>query len=72
MRMTYSAPADALAIERAAGAKSAETRELATDVYADYDLNGRLIGLEVLGASRFYDRAELERLASPVEYLDPG
>jgi len=69
MRMTYSAEADALAVDLASGAKGVGTRELGPGIYADFDAKGRLVGIEVLDASLHYPRAELEALANPVEYL---
>ncbi len=35
--------------------------------YADFDKDGRLLGIEVLDASVLYDRAELEQLPRPGE-----
>ena len=68
MRLTYSPSADALALQLATGTEI-RTRELAPGVHADFDGRGRLVGVEILDASTHYDRAELEQLAAPVEYL---
>ncbi len=67
--MTYSSEADALAIKLAPGAISARMVRLAPGVNADFDGAGRLIGVEVLRAGERYDRAALEHLAAPTEFL---
>jgi uncharacterized protein YuzE len=69
MKMTYSARGDALAIRLVDRVPGKGTKELAPDVYADFDADGRLLRIEILNASRFYDPAELEKLASPVVWL---
>lgn len=69
MRMTYSPDADALGIRLASGAKDVRTRELAPSTFADFDADGRLVGIEVLNASTRYELAELERLESPAFWL---
>jgi len=65
MRMTYSPDVDALAIWLAPGATTIGAREIAPDTYADFDREGRLLGIEVLNASAHYDQAELEQLPRP-------
>lgn len=65
MRMTYSPEVDALAIWLAPGATTIGAREIAPGTYADFDKDGRLLGIEVLDASLYYDRAELEQLPRP-------
>jgi uncharacterized protein YuzE len=68
VRMTYDPEADAMGV-RFRASQSIRTKQLAPDHFADFDRRGRLVGLEVLHASRQYPRADLERLASPVELL---
>jgi uncharacterized protein YuzE len=63
--MTYSPTADALSIWLVPGATSVATREIAQDVFADFDEQGRFLGIEVLNASGQYDRAVLEQLPRP-------
>ena len=65
MRLTYSPTADALAIWFAPGATTIGAKEIAPETYADFDENGRLLGIEVLNAGAYYDQAELERLPQP-------
>ncbi|MFN8650583.1 MAG: DUF2283 domain-containing protein [Gemmatimonadales bacterium] len=43
--------------------------QLAPGVVADLDKNGRLLSVEVLNASMFYPRIDLEQCMSPVEWL---
>jgi len=69
MKITYSPTADAVAIDLVEAAKSASTRELGGGINLDYDEDGRLIGIEILDASRHYPRKELEQHPSPVEYM---
>lgn len=69
MKMTYSPDGDTLDVELVRGGSSAETREIAPDVYVDFDREGRLLAIEILGASGWYPRAVLEELASPVTWL---
>jgi uncharacterized protein YuzE len=67
--MTYSPTADALSIRLAEDRRIVGTKEITTDVFADFDDDGNVIALEFLNASRRYDKAKLEGLAIPVEYL---
>lgn len=69
MRITYSPTADALAIHLVEGRRSVGTKEITPNVFIDLDEGGRLVAVEVLNASHYYGRAQLESLATPVEYL---
>jgi uncharacterized protein YuzE len=69
MRFTYSPEADALAIDLAEGTGHIGTKKIGPNVFADFDARGRLVGIEVLDASRVYPRAELEQLPTGVEYI---
>jgi uncharacterized protein YuzE len=54
MKVEYDANRDLLYIWfNSVGAKSAQTITVAPGVYADFDVSGRLIGLEVLDAKEF-------------------
>lgn len=65
MRITYSPDVDALAIWFAPGAQTIGAREIAADTYADFDKDGRLLGIEVLNAGTYYAQSELDQLAPP-------
>ena len=54
MRITYDKKADAMALILADD-PVAETRNIAPGVEADFDANGRLLAIELLGASKKYD-----------------
>jgi len=69
MRFTYSPTADALAIELDPKAQSVRTVPVTGDIVQDFDAQGRLIGIEILNASQYYDAAALARLGSPEELL---
>jgi len=68
MKMTYDREADALAVRLAEG-RSVRTEHLARMVNADFDADGRLLGIEILAASDQYPLAELEALGSGAEDL---
>lgn len=65
MTPTYSPEADAWALWLAPGADTVGAREIAPDTYADFDAQGRLIGIEVLNAGHYYDRQLLDQLPRP-------
>jgi len=69
MKITYDAEADALYIElRPLAPGTAQCRELADDLTADYGPDGKLAGIEILDASQVLGE-ELDRLVleiSPV------
>jgi uncharacterized protein YuzE len=66
MRTTYSPAADALAVWLGpAGVTSVATKEIGRDVYADFDAEGRFVGIEVLNAGELLNQAELEQLPRP-------
>ena len=56
MKLTYDEDADAVMM-LLADAEVEETKEIASGVYADYDVQGRLIALEILDAGKNYDLA---------------
>jgi uncharacterized protein YuzE len=60
MRIRYDREADALGVEfRRRGARAATTVRATPEVYLDLDAEGRLIFLEVLGASWHFPQAML-------------
>lgn len=68
--VTYDPEVDALAIDLDSNpVGQLTTRRLTEDHRIDFDRRGHLISLEVLNASRYYDRSLLERLPDPVEWL---
>jgi uncharacterized protein YuzE len=67
IRLTYSPEVDALAIWLAPGAQTVDAKEIAPETYADFDKNGRLLGIEVLNASTFYSADDLQQLPRPTE-----
>ena len=67
MKFTYDEDADAVMM-LLADAEVEETREIAIGVYADYDVQGRLIALEILDASKNYDLAGV-KLDAPNPFL---
>lgn len=69
MKFYYDGEGDALAIELVDNGRSERSVALTPDVTADFDASGRLISIEVLDASAFYDRTQLERLDSPEAWL---
>ena len=68
MKMTYDPRADALAIDLL-DAKTARSAQLAPNVTVDFDADGRLTSIEILGASVWYPPGELEHLHTGVEWL---
>ena len=68
MRMTYSAEADALAIDLADGAADRTVR-VARGIAADLDAEGRLLSVEILNASRHYPREVLEAVGPPLDEI---
>ena len=67
--MMYDASVDALAIELRPEAKSARTVRVTPDVRLDFDAKGRLVTVEVLGASGHVPRSALEAMPDPTDYL---
>ena len=65
IRLTYAPDVDALAIWFAPGATTIGAREIAPDTYADFDKDGRLLGIEVLNAGGHYAQSDLDQLPEP-------
>lgn len=72
IRTTYSPQADALGIRLAPGIGHVVTQERRQSIHADFDETRRLVGIEVLDASMFYDQAELDQLPRPTGNLSRG
>jgi uncharacterized protein YuzE len=53
MRFTYARDVDAMAVWFAPGATTIGAREIAPDTYAEFDKDGRLLGIEVLNAGAY-------------------
>ena len=62
MTFTYDREADALSIELVPDATSARMVRIAPDCNGDLDRRGRLVSIEILQASAYYPKAQLERL----------
>jgi uncharacterized protein YuzE len=65
MKLHYYPETDSLYIELRAGA-AAETREVADGLNADFDAEGRIVGLDIDGASTRLDLRTVETVALPV------
>lgn len=63
MRVTYDAKIDAAYIYLADASKELETREVDHDINLDFDAANRLVGIEVLDASKRLDLAYLRSIA---------
>ena len=69
MAFTYDRAADALSIELVPEATSARMVRIAPDCNADLDDRGRLLSIEILQASAYYPKAQLERLVRTSDEL---
>lgn len=67
MKLHYYPETDSLYIELKSGA-SAETREIAPGVNADFDAAGRIVGFDIDGASSL-DLSTLEAIGVPLTAL---
>ena len=67
MKLTYDEDADAMTM-LLADAEVEETKEIASGIYADYDVQGKLIALEILDAGKNYDLSGVE-LDAPNPFL---
>lgn len=63
MRMYYDQEVDVLQVELAT-VRRPVTREIAPGVTGDFDAKGRLVGVEILGASKLYPRDALAEVAA--------
>ena len=69
MRITYDAKADAAYVYLADVVNKPETHVVTDDVYLDFDEHGRLVGVEVLDASKHLDLSYLEPLLERLNEL---
>lgn len=69
MQLTYDPDADAFLLALEPGAAVAETVDQGGGVYVDVDRREKVLAVEVLEASRHFDRKSLALLKSPVNYL---
>jgi uncharacterized protein YuzE len=68
MKLHYYPETDSLYIELR-DAPSAETREIADGLNADFDARGNVVGLDIDGASEKLDLGTLEAIALPIASL---
>ena len=68
MKLHYYPETDSLYIELR-DAPSAETREIASGLNADFDQHGNVVGLDIDGASTKLDLGTLETIALPIASL---
>lgn len=68
MKLSYFADTDTLYVELAAG-ESRASEEISDGVVADYDGEGRLLGLEIEHASTRIDVTRLETVGLPIGQL---
>jgi hypothetical protein len=70
MRITYSRSIDVLDIELLPEGRTQRMVKLGPTCNADLDAKGRLIAIEILDASAWYSKQQLEQLEEPMpEYL---
>ena len=67
MKITYDKNVDAVMI-LFADADIEETKDIAPGVYVDYDANARMVGLEILKASKKYDLSDID-IQPPDPYM---
>lgn len=72
MRITYDAEADAAYIYLTDEVKEPETRQVDEDINLDVDIANRLIGIEVLDASKRLDLEYLSPLVENIGRVEPG
>lgn len=68
MKLSYFAETDTLYVELTVGT-AAEAEEISAGVVADYDSEGRLLGLEFEHASTRLDVTRLETVGLPIAQL---
>lgn len=66
MKLHYYPESDSLYIELRAE-RAAETREIGSGLNADFDANGRIIGLDIDGASKTLDLSTIEATSLPLK-----
>jgi len=69
MELTYDSSVDAFYFGLASGTPVARTSEWGPGVHLDVDARGRVLGIEVLDASRHFDAAVLAALQPPTTML---
>ena len=66
MKLHYYPEIDSLYIELQPGV-SIETREVSSDVVADFDAAGHVVGLDIDHASKHLDLTKLETIGLPLD-----
>lgn len=69
MKITYDPQADALSIDLL-DTKTARMLRVAENVNADFDAEGRLTSIEILGASDWYPAEQLKQLDRGIEWMN--
>ncbi|MEM6429336.1 MAG: DUF2283 domain-containing protein [Deinococcota bacterium] len=69
MTLQIDKDADALYIELVKDVQAAETLELSLDIYVDVDVQGNVIGIEMLNFSE-YERLEIPSFNTPAKLDD--
>ena len=62
MRITYDKEADALYIRLVEGPSECRTVRLTDDIALDFSAGERLVGIEILGASRLFDTPDSPKI----------
>lgn len=69
MKSTYDSSVDALYVTLSTPRGRIATREVGPGVYLDFDQRNALVGIEILDASKFYSKATLAEIESPVIWI---
>ncbi len=59
MKITYDAKYDLLYLKFADGSPEVTTQRIGDDIALDFDVAGRIVGIEILSASQYLDLADL-------------
>ena len=69
MRITYDTEADAAYLYLTDLVEEPETRRISSDIYIDFDEQGRLVGIEVLDASKHLDLSYMTPMVEPLDEM---
>ena len=63
MKLHYDPTVDALYLQlHPIAPGTAEAKELSDEIIADYDVNGKLVGIEILDASQLLGKEDLQKI----------